>query len=66
MQVAPVEVVSLCDVDKKMLEEASEMVSAKQPNAKKPKLFADYRKMLAEKDLDIVLIATQITGMHFR
>ncbi len=58
MQVAPVEVVSLCDVDKKMLEEASEMVSAKQPNAKKPKLFADYRKMLAEKDLDIVLIAT--------
>ncbi|XZE44239.1 Gfo/Idh/MocA family protein [Pirellulaceae bacterium SH467] len=57
MQVAPVEVVSLCDVDSKMLSDASEMVSQKQ-KGKAPRTFSDYRKMLAEKDLDIVLIAT--------
>lgn len=57
MQVAPVDVVSLCDVDSKMLSEASEMVSQKQKGTA-PRTFSDYRKMLAEKDLDIVLIAT--------
>ena len=57
MQVAPVEVVSLCDVDSKMLSDASEIVSQKQ-KGKAPRTFSDYRKMLAEKDLDIVLIAT--------
>lgn len=58
MQVAPVEVVSLCDVDKNMLSGAAKMVEGKQPKVASPKLFSDYRKMLAEKDLDIVLIAT--------
>ncbi|AMV35513.1 Inositol 2-dehydrogenase [Pirellula sp. SH-Sr6A] len=57
MQVAPVDVVSLCDVDSKMLSEASEMVTQKQKGTA-PRTFSDYRKMLAEKDLDIVLIAT--------
>ncbi len=57
MQVAPVDVVSLCDVDSKMLAEAGELVTEKQ-KGKKPNLFSDYRKMLAEKDLDIVLVAT--------
>jgi predicted dehydrogenase len=58
IQVAPVEVVALCDVDKKMLAQAAEMVSQRQKSKKKPRTFGDYRKMLAEKDLDIVLIAT--------
>ncbi len=58
LQVAPVEVVSLCDVDKKMLAEAAEIVGSRQPSKKQPRTYADYRKMLAEKDLDIVLIAT--------
>src|SRR5438128_9697760 len=58
IQVAPVEVVSLCDVDKKMLAEASETVAGRQVSKKKPRTYGDYRKMLAEKDLDIVLIAT--------
>ncbi|MCU0715691.1 MAG: Gfo/Idh/MocA family oxidoreductase [Pirellula sp.] len=57
MQVAPVEVVSLCDVDSKMLSEASDLVTQKQ-KGKSPKTYSDYRKMLAEKDLDIVLVAT--------
>jgi predicted dehydrogenase len=58
IQVAPVEVVSLCDVDQKMLSEAADMVAARQASRKKPRLYGDYRKLLAEKDLDIVLIGT--------
>lgn len=58
IQVAPVEVVSLCDVDKKMLSEAATLVSQRQKSGKIPRTFADYRTMLAEKDLDIVLIGT--------
>jgi len=58
IQVAPVEVVSLCDVDRKMLAEAAEIVSQRQISKKKPRTYTDYREMLKEKDLDIVLIAT--------
>ncbi|MFI5183810.1 MAG: Gfo/Idh/MocA family protein [Vicinamibacteria bacterium] len=58
IQVAPVEVVSLCDVDKRMLADAAEQVAARQLSRKRPRAYADYRDMLREKDLDIVLIAT--------
>src|SRR5437660_11857820 len=58
IQVAPVEVVSLCDVDKTMLAEAAELVSQRQASKKKPHTFHDYRDMLKEKDLDFVLIDT--------
>ena len=56
IQVAPVEVVSLCDVDKQMLQQAGEIVASRQRSKKVPRLYSDYRKMLAEKDLDIVLV----------
>jgi predicted dehydrogenase len=58
IQVAPVEVVSLCDVDKRMLAEAADIVAGRQASKKKPRTYADYREMLKQKDLDIVLIAT--------
>ncbi|MGQ9589865.1 MAG: Gfo/Idh/MocA family protein [Planctomycetota bacterium] len=58
IQVAPVEVVSLCDVDRRMLAEAAEIVAQRQASHKKPRTYGDYREMLGEKDLDIVLIAT--------
>jgi predicted dehydrogenase len=58
VQVAPVEVVSLCDVDKAMLQSAAELVATRQVSKKTPRSYSDYRKMLAEKDLDIVLIGT--------
>ncbi|HVW60777.1 MAG TPA: Gfo/Idh/MocA family oxidoreductase [Puia sp.] len=58
IQVAPVEVVALCDVDKKMLEGAASLVSQRQQSHKTPLLYQDYRKMLAENHLDIVLIGT--------
>jgi predicted dehydrogenase len=58
IQVVNVEVVSLCDVDQNYLEEAAKLVSERQKSGKKPRLYKDYRKMLAEKDLDIVLIGS--------
>jgi predicted dehydrogenase len=58
IQVAPVEVVSLCDVDSRMLSGTADMVAVRQASKKRPRTFADYRTMLAEKDLDIVLIGT--------
>jgi predicted dehydrogenase len=58
IQVSPVEVVSLCDVDSRMLADAAELTSQRQASKKKPRTYGDYRKMLAEKDLDIVLVGT--------
>ncbi|MGV8879262.1 MAG: Gfo/Idh/MocA family protein [Sphingobacteriaceae bacterium] len=58
IQVAPVTVVALCDVDKNQLANAGKMVSERQKSRKVPKLYGDYRKMLAENKLDIVLIGS--------
>jgi predicted dehydrogenase len=58
IQVAPVEVVSLCDADSKMLSEAADMVSARQASKKKPRTYGDYRELLKEKDLDVVMVET--------
>ncbi|MBL8188826.1 MAG: Gfo/Idh/MocA family oxidoreductase [Acidobacteria bacterium] len=58
LQVAPVEVVSLCDVDKKMLADCAAQVAERQESKKTPRTYGDYRQMLKEKDLDIVLIDT--------
>ncbi len=58
VQVAPVEIVSLCDVDKKMLADCAEMAAQRQASKKKPRTYTDYREMLKEKDLDLVEVAT--------
>jgi len=58
IQVAPVEVVSLCDVDKRMLAEAADIVASRQKSKKRPRTYSDYREMLRQKDLDIVEVAT--------
>ena len=58
VQVAPVNVVSLCDVDSRMLSDAADLVATRQVSKKRPRTYADWRKMLAEKDLDLVLIDT--------
>jgi len=58
VQVAPVEVVSLCDVDRHMVAEAADLVATRQLSKKKPRIYSDYREMLRERDLDIVLIDT--------
>jgi len=58
VQIAPVEVVSICDVDKVMLDKAADLIASRQISKKRPRIYTDYRKMLAEKDLDLVEIAT--------
>src|SRR5260221_10426526 len=58
IQVAPVEVVSICDVDKQMLAGAVEIASQRQKSRMKPRTYGDYRLMLKEKDLDIVLVGS--------
>jgi predicted dehydrogenase len=58
IQVERVEVVSLCDVDSRMLNEAAAIVASRQASGKTPRIYSDYRKMLSESALDIVLIGT--------
>ncbi len=58
VQVAPVEIVALCDVDQKVLADAANTAQQRQKSGKKPMLYKDYRKMLAEQELDIVLIGS--------
>jgi predicted dehydrogenase len=53
-----VEIVSICDVDKQMLAGAVEIASQRQKSKKKPRTYSDYREMLKEKDLDVVLIGS--------
>src|SRR5208337_2559049 len=58
IQVAPIDIVSLCDVDQQMLAGAVKLIAERTGSKYHPRTFSDYRKMLAEKDLDIVLIGT--------
>lgn len=57
-QVAPIDVVGLCDVDKKTVEQAAELVAGRQPSKKRPPTYGDYRKLLSEQKPEIVLIGT--------
>jgi predicted dehydrogenase len=58
LQVAPGEVVSLCDVDRQMLTGAADLVADRQSSKRRPRTYGDHREMLKERDLDLVLIAT--------
>jgi predicted dehydrogenase len=57
IQVSPAEVVSLCDVDEHMLSGAAAIVSQRQRSKKTPRTYRDYRQMLKERELDLVLVA---------
>jgi predicted dehydrogenase len=51
-----VECVALCDVDRNVLNKRTdEVIKMGRPQ---PKLFVDYRKMLENKDIDVVIIGT--------
>ncbi|QNL50152.1 Gfo/Idh/MocA family oxidoreductase [Olivibacter sp. SDN3] len=58
IQVRDINVVAVCDVDSNHLEEAGKLISERQVSKKVPKLYGDYRKMLADHKLDLVLIGT--------
>jgi predicted dehydrogenase len=58
LQVAPVEVTALCDVDSRMLEEAARKVAERQSSGNRPATYRDYEAMLTQSPLDVVIIAT--------
>ena len=58
IQVADVEVVAICDVDKNMLTAAGELVSQRQKSKKVPELFEDYRELLQNHACDLVVIGS--------
>jgi predicted dehydrogenase len=58
IQVAPVEVVALCDPDRHMLASAVEIASQRQKSKKRPPTYTDYREMLRRHEFDIVLIGS--------
>lgn len=58
IQVAPVEVVALCDVDSRMLEEAADIVSQRQISKRRPHTYRDFRQMLKNEEVDIVQVST--------
>ena len=58
IQVAPVEIVSLCDVDQRMLAGAADLMMQRTKSDRKPQLFGDYRKMLKDEKFDVVMVET--------
>ncbi len=58
LQVEPVEVVALCDVDQQMLAEAAGMVAQRQASKNKPRTYGDYRELLKQEQPDIVQVST--------
>ena len=71
VQVSPIEVVSLCDVDSKMLSDAADLVATRQISRKKPRTYRDYREMIsheaglsADKRMQVVSIVTP-NHVHF-
>jgi len=62
MQVAPVQVTALCDVDSKALDDLKTRIAALPDSVMRqtrpPQLYRDYRTMLAKQKFDIVIVAT--------
>ncbi|MVZ66573.1 gfo/Idh/MocA family oxidoreductase [Sphingobacterium sp. DK4209] len=58
LQVADVEVLAVCDVDKRHLKEAAQLIAERQKSKNTPKTYADYRKMLSAHQFDLILIGT--------
>ncbi|MCA9034266.1 MAG: Gfo/Idh/MocA family oxidoreductase [Planctomycetaceae bacterium] len=58
LQVSSAEVVGLCDVDQRMLNEAADIVAGRQKSGRTPRTWSDYRQMLAKEQFDIVLVDT--------
>lgn len=56
LKISEVSVIGLCDVDKKVLERRS--AELEKAGIKKPKWYNDYRKLLENKDIDVVVIGT--------
>jgi predicted dehydrogenase len=58
LKIPGVNVVALCDVDKNVLDKRMNELRKLQPDTSKVKTYDDYRKLLDQKDIDIVIIGT--------
>lgn len=58
IQVSPVEVKAISDVDQRNIKIAADLIQQRQQSGNRPTLYKDYRKMLANEELDIVLIGS--------
>jgi predicted dehydrogenase len=58
VQVAPVEIVAICDPDQHMLAEAVTIAAERQKSARPPRTYKDYREMLKQQQFDIVLVGS--------
>ncbi|RAJ07471.1 Gfo/Idh/MocA family protein [Arenibacter echinorum] len=56
LKMSEIEVVALCDVDDSVLKKRT--ADLEKAGIKKPKLYKDYRKLLEDKDVDVVIIGT--------
>jgi predicted dehydrogenase len=58
MQVTPVEVVALCDPDRKMMAGAEALIGERKGFTKPPRQHADFRELLKERDIDVAVVGT--------
>jgi predicted dehydrogenase len=58
VQVAPVEIVAMCDPDTQMLAGAVAIAQQRQKSQRAPRTFKDYREMLKQEQFDIVLVGS--------
>ena len=56
LKMSEIEIVALCDIDKNVLEKRTQDLAA--AGIQKPKWYGDYRELLADKDVDVVIIGT--------
>ena len=56
LKMSEVTVIALCDVDENVLQKRT--ADLEKAGIKKPKWFRDYRKMLEDKDIDVVIVGT--------
>jgi predicted dehydrogenase len=56
LKISETNVIALCDVDKNVLEQRT--ADLEKAGIKKPMWYRDYRKMLENKDIDVVIIGT--------
>jgi predicted dehydrogenase len=58
LKVPGVNLVAVCDIDKTVIEKRLGELSKKNIDTSKIKVYDDYRKLLAQKDIDVVIIGT--------
>lgn len=58
VQVAPVDIVAICDPDRNMVAGAQAIAKERQKSGQTPAGYADYREMLKQHELDIVIVGS--------